>query len=69
MPAAFGDFHRLVNGGMRRNAVQIQQLISAEPQQLMHPALQLANPFCHKAVQPIIKRRLPADSSIYKLRG
>ncbi|MOA39713.1 hypothetical protein D3C78_1615160 [compost metagenome] len=52
---------------MRWYPIQIQQLIGAHAEQLMHPWLQLMKPLGYKAAQPKIQGCLTLDRSVYEL--
>ncbi|MNG39588.1 hypothetical protein D3C84_1277390 [compost metagenome] len=55
MTAFLGYINRLIDGSMRRNTVQIHDLIQAQPQQIAYPRRQLGDPLAYKILKHVIQ--------------
>src|SRR6185369_822814 len=61
------ELHRFVDGGVRGNAIEEQQLICAEPQYVADPGWQLAEPNVHARIEHPVESAAPAQRALHEL--
>ncbi|MNV87371.1 hypothetical protein D3C71_1814900 [compost metagenome] len=67
MTALLRQVNSLVDGGMRRNPVQIDDLVQTHAKQTAYPGLKLGDAFADELVQHVIQCIQPGQCAVDKL--